>query len=38
MVGIDRFGESAPGGEAMRFFGFTPENVVQVAEQVMAKA
>ncbi len=28
VVGIDRFGESAPAGELFRYFGFTVENVV----------
>jgi transketolase len=28
VIGIDRFGESAPGGELFRHFGFTPENIV----------
>ena len=27
VIGIDRFGESAPGAEVFRFFGFTVENV-----------
>jgi transketolase len=27
VIGIDRFGESAPGGELFRHFGFTPENI-----------
>ncbi|MCK4841918.1 MAG: transketolase, partial [Methylococcales bacterium] len=29
VVGIDTFGESAPGGEVMKHFGFTVENVVK---------
>ena len=33
VVGIDRFGESAPAGELFRLFGFTPE---RVAEAVVA--
>ena len=28
VVGIDRFGESAPAGELFKYFGFTVENVV----------
>ena len=28
VIGIDRFGESAPGGELLKHFGFTAENVV----------
>ncbi|HSB49108.1 MAG TPA: transketolase [Burkholderiales bacterium] len=27
VIGIDRFGESAPGGELFKHFGFTPENI-----------
>jgi len=29
VIGLDRFGASAPGGTVMREFGFTPENVLQ---------
>ena len=29
VVGIDRFGESAPAGELFKHFGFTPENVAE---------
>ena len=32
MVGIDRFGESAPAGALFKFFGFTVENVVSVVK------
>ena len=32
VVGIDRFGESAPAGELFRYFGFTVENVVSVVK------
>jgi len=28
VIGIDRFGESAPGPELMEHFGFTADNVV----------
>ncbi|HTQ77714.1 MAG TPA: transketolase [Burkholderiales bacterium] len=35
VVGIDRYGESAPAGELFRHFGFTPENVVQAARSVI---
>ncbi len=39
VVGIDRFGESAPGGDVFKFFGFTPENVVATVKRVLhAKA
>jgi transketolase len=37
-IGIDRFGASAPGGTNMEKFGFTAENVVQVARDVVANA
>lgn len=33
--GIDHFGASAPGEVNMREFGFTPENIAKVAEQVL---
>jgi len=35
IVGIDTFGESAPGGALMKHFGFTVENVVAVAKTVL---
>jgi transketolase len=35
VVGIDRFGESAPAGELFRHFGFTAEKVVQAAKSVI---
>jgi len=35
VVGIDRFGESAPAGELFKYFGFTPENIVKVVRSVM---
>ncbi|NCG27141.1 MAG: transketolase, partial [Verrucomicrobiales bacterium] len=28
VIGLDRFGESAPGGVLMKHFGFTVENVI----------
>ena len=31
-IGMDRFGESAPGGVLMEHFGFTADNVVAVAK------
>ncbi|WP_457623577.1 transketolase [Persephonella sp.] len=37
IIGIDRFGESAPGDELMREFGFTPENIVEKAIAVLQK-
>ena len=35
VVGIDRFGESAPAGELFKFFGFTVENVAVVVKSVL---
>jgi transketolase len=35
VVGIDRFGESAPAGDLFRYFGFTPERVVAAVQQVL---
>ena len=35
VVGIDRFGESAPAGELFKFFGFTAENVAAVVRSVL---
>lgn len=35
VVGIDTFGESAPGGVLMKHFGFTPENVVATVKSVL---
>jgi transketolase len=37
VVGIDRFGESAPAPELFEHFGFSTENVLRVARQVLAK-
>jgi transketolase len=36
VVGIDRFGESAPGGALMKEFGFTAENVAKAVEEALA--
>jgi transketolase len=36
VVGIDRFGESAPAGELFRHFGFTVENVEQAVRSVLS--
>ncbi len=36
-IGIDRFGESGPAEELMKIFGFTVENVVQKAKEVLKK-
>jgi transketolase len=35
IIGIDKFGESAPGDELMKEFGFTAENVVKHAKQLI---
>ena len=35
VVGIDRFGESAPGPELFKYFGFTAEHVVQAVKGVL---
>ena len=37
VIGIDRFGESAPAGDLFRYFGFTVENVVGAVESVVLK-
>jgi transketolase len=35
VVGLDRFGESAPAGALFALFGFTPENVARVVKSVL---
>lgn len=35
VIGIDRFGASAPGSTMLKKFGFTPENIVQKAMQIL---
>jgi transketolase len=35
VVGINRFGESAPGAAVMKAFGFTAENVVRALEEIL---
>ena len=35
VVGLDRFGESAPAGKLFKEFGFTPENVAAVVESIL---
>jgi transketolase len=35
VVGINRFGESAPAGELFKEFGFTVDNVVKTVESVL---
>ena len=36
VVGLDRFGESAPAGDLFEHFGFTTENIVTVVKQLLA--
>jgi transketolase len=36
-IGIDRYGVSAPGAEAMAHFGFVPETVTAAALRVLGK-
>ena len=35
IIGLDRFGESAPADELFKHFGFTADNVVNVAKELM---
>ena len=35
VVGIDRYGESAPAGDLFKHFGFTPENIVKVVRSLI---
>jgi transketolase len=35
VVGIDRYGESAPAGELFKYFGFTVANVVNTTRRVL---
>jgi len=34
-VGIDTYGESAPGGDLFKHFGFTVENVVSTVKSIV---
>jgi transketolase len=36
VVGIDRYGESAPAADVFKHFGFTADNVVKTVKQVLA--
>jgi len=36
MVAMTTFGESAPGGDLLKHFGFTVDNVVETAEKLLA--
>jgi transketolase len=35
VIGLDRFGESAPANELFKYFGFTAENVVKAVEELL---
>jgi transketolase len=35
VIGLDRFGESAPAGELFEHFGFSTDNVVAVARELL---
>jgi transketolase len=37
IIGVKRFGASAPGGLLMKKFGFTPENIVQRAMELLGR-
>jgi transketolase len=37
VVGIDRYGESAPAADVFKHFGFTPENVAKVVRSVIGE-
>jgi transketolase len=37
VVGIDRYGESAPAGELFKYFGFTADNVAAAVKRVLDK-
>jgi transketolase len=38
VLGIDRFGESAPAADLFRFFGFTPQAVADAVEKALRRA
>ena len=37
VVGIDRYGESAPAAKLFEFFGFTPGNVADTVRKVLTQ-
>jgi transketolase len=37
MIGIDRFGASAPAAELMKNFGFTSDNICEATLRLVAK-
>jgi transketolase len=38
VVGLDRYGESAPAGQLFKTFGFTPENVADTVREALRRA
>lgn len=36
-IGINSFGESAPGGELLKYFGFTSQNIIDHAEIILKR-
>jgi transketolase len=36
VIGISRFGESAPAGELFKYFGFTVENVADTVRKILS--
>jgi transketolase len=38
VVGLDRYGESAPAGQLFKMFGFTPENVADTVREALRRA
>jgi transketolase len=37
IIGVDRFGASAPGPTVMREYGFTAEHIVAAAKELLAR-
>jgi transketolase len=37
VVGIDRYGESAPAGDVFKHFGFTPDNVIKAVRSTLGE-
>ena len=35
VIGLDRFGESAPAGDVLKHFGFTPDNVAKAVRSII---
>jgi transketolase len=35
IIGVSRFGESAPGGTVLKHLGFTAENIVKAVEKIL---